>query len=107
MFDIFRRVIDDPSYTAAAKELGHLLTDQETKPLDRAIWWIEHAVRHPNLAEHYRPPANQLPWYQFYLLDVISFLLFAIAVVLAITVVTGYCVIRLVTNVVGTKYKKD
>ena len=105
MFDIFRKVIDDPSYTAAAQELGHLLTDQETKPLDRAIWWIEHAVRHPNLAEHYRPPANQLPWYQFYLLDVLLFILFGISVVLAMSLAMVYCVIRLIANV--TKYKKD
>ena len=100
-------VIDDPSYTAAARELGHLLTDQETKPLDRAVWWIEHAVRHPNLADHYRPPANQLPWYQFYLLDILAFVLLSLCVVLKLVFLAGYYAIRFASNNCTRKPKID
>ena len=99
--------MDDPSYTAAATELGSLLTDQDIKPLDRAIWWIEHAVRHPNLAEHYRSPANQLPWHQFYLLDILGFILLSLSVALIMAVVMGYFVIRLLSEMFVSKSKID
>ena len=101
-------VIDGPAYTAAATELGSLLKDQETKPLDRrAIWWIEHAVRHPNLAEHYRSPANQLPWHQFYLLDIVAFILFLLVLVFITSFAMIYFVIRLALSVFVTKCKID
>lgn len=51
---MFRNVIDDPKFAATAKKYGDLISDQETRPLERAIWWIEHAIRHPDLATHYR-----------------------------------------------------
>jgi glucuronosyltransferase len=47
---------------------------QIDKPLDRAAWWIEHLIRHPNLVDHMRSPVHDLHWYQFYLLDVMALL---------------------------------
>jgi glucuronosyltransferase len=55
-----------------AKELGSVLVDQINKPLDRAVWWIEHIMRHPTLYSG-RSPVHKLTWYQYYLLDVLAF----------------------------------
>ena len=49
LFSIFflRKVIEDPKYGRRAREHGSLLMDDINKPLDRAIWWLEYALRHP------------------------------------------------------------
>jgi glucuronosyltransferase len=44
-----RTVLTDPSYLKASAELGGVLVDQINRPLDRAVWWIEHVMRHPTL----------------------------------------------------------
>ena len=48
--------------------------DQLTKPLDRAVFWIEFVMRHKG-AKHLRPLGHNLTWYQYHSLDVIGFLL--------------------------------
>jgi len=40
---------NDPKYSRRAKEHGSLLMDDITKPLDRAIWWLEYAMRYPGM----------------------------------------------------------
>ena len=48
-----------------------LLRDQLNSPVDRAAYWVEYVIRHKG-APHLRPPAADLNWFQFYLLDVIA-----------------------------------
>ena len=70
-----KKVLEDPIYTENAGKFGSLLTDQINKPLDRAVWHIEHLIRHPGMIEHIRPPVHDLAWYQYFMLDVLAFLL--------------------------------
>ena len=81
LIDGLQKVLKDPSYKEKVTDLGSLLVDQIDKPLDRAIWWIEHLIRHPSLASHMRSPVHNLTWYQYYLLDV-----FALIVSVTLTV---------------------
>ena len=74
LYDAIQKVLNDPSYKAKATDLGSLLVDQIDKPLDRAVWWIEHLIRHPSLATHMKSPVHNLAWYQYYLLDVLAFI---------------------------------
>ena len=73
-------VLHDPKYTEAAKALGSGMNDQITRPLDRAVWWIEHVIRHPNMYAG-RSPVHKLAWYQYFLLDVIAFFIFVLYVI--------------------------
>ena len=74
LYQAIQNVLNDPSYKDNAEDLGSLLVDQIDKPLDRAVWWIEHLIRHPSLATHMKSPVHNLTWYQYYLLDVLALL---------------------------------
>merc|ERR1712098_515819 len=75
LLKIVKKVITTPHYKERAHKFGSLLKDQINKPLDRAVWHIEHLIRNPNIIEHMRPPVHDLAWYQYFMLDVFSFLL--------------------------------
>ena len=75
LHEVIEKVINTPSYRENANRFGGLLKDQMTKPLDRAVWHIEHLIRNPNIIEHMRAPVHDLAWYQYFMLDVLFFLL--------------------------------
>ena len=84
LYEAVQKVLTNPSYKAKVSDLGSLLVDQINKPLDRAVWWIEHLIKHPSLASHMRSPVHNLTWYQYYLLDVLALFVFVILTVLYI-----------------------
>lgn len=53
------KVLEDPSYRENAQKWSQLFRDQKEKPLDRAIWWIEWALRNPN-CDHLTSPVHRL-----------------------------------------------
>ncbi|XP_078604034.1 UDP-glucuronosyltransferase 2C1-like [Branchiostoma floridae x Branchiostoma japonicum] len=67
-------VLTNSSYRETAARLSRLHRDQPQSPMERAVWWIEHVIKHGGLP-HLRARAVELPWYQYYLLDVAVFLL--------------------------------
>ena len=69
-----KKVLKDPIYTENARKFGSLLTDQINKPLDRAVWYIEHLIRYPGMIDYIHPPVHDLAWYQYAMLDVLAFL---------------------------------
>ena len=80
LYNALDKVLHDPKYTEAAKRVGSTLNDQLTRPLDRAIWWIEHIMRHPTMYEG-RSPVHKLYWFQYFLLDVLAFYAFILFIV--------------------------
>ncbi|XP_066268018.1 UDP-glucuronosyltransferase 2C1-like isoform X1 [Branchiostoma lanceolatum] len=67
-------VLTNNSFQETAARLSRLHRDQPQPPMERAVWWIEHVIKHGGLS-HLRARAVDLPWYQYYLLDVAAFLL--------------------------------
>ena len=41
-----KKILANDSFANRAKEHGTLVMDQITQPIDRAVWWIEYAMRH-------------------------------------------------------------
>lgn len=64
-------------YKENIKKFSDISKDTPWSPLEQAVWWIEYVLRHDG-AYHLRSKANDLPRYQYYLLDVISFLVVCI-----------------------------
>ncbi len=75
LHDAIVRVLGDPAFSQRAKEFGTLLADQIDRPLDRAVWHIEHLIRNPSLAHHFRSPLHDLAWYEYHQLDLIGLVL--------------------------------
>ncbi|KAJ8959695.1 hypothetical protein NQ318_021887 [Aromia moschata] len=71
-------VIHNPRYKNSVKTLRRQVLDSPTSGLESAVWWTEYVIRHKG-AKHLRNPAADLPLYQYFLLDVISFLVLATA----------------------------
>ncbi|KAK7081936.1 UDP-glucuronosyltransferase 2A1 [Halocaridina rubra] len=67
-------VIEDDTYRLEVQKRSMLFRDQETSSLDRAIYWIEHVLRHGG-ASHLRSAAANMPLHQYMLLDVAAVLL--------------------------------
>lgn len=67
------------SYLENARELSKAYRDRPMSPLDTAVWWTEYVARGSG-SKYLRSAGADLPWYQYYLLDV---LLFTLLIVLA------------------------
>lgn len=95
-------VINNAKYKNNIKKLSELNRDQITKPLNRAIWWIEYVIRHKG-AKHLRSPAADLSWYKFLLLDIIGFV---VGILVLSTIVFIY-LIKLVLRLLIFRNLKD
>lgn len=54
--------------------LSRLFKDRPQHPMDTAIYWLEYVIKYKG-AEHLRSAAQDLAWYQYLLLDVVSFII--------------------------------
>ena len=65
------------SFKSNATRISRLLRDNPRTFVQQAADWIEYVHRHKG-AKHLRPEVYNLHWYQYYLLDVLAFLLTAL-----------------------------
>ncbi|KAI4468173.1 UDP-glucosyltransferase [Holotrichia oblita] len=80
----FTTLLEDPKYNKNAKFRASLFREQEMDPLDRANFWIQHIYKFKG-AKHLKPKAATMPLYQYFLLDVLLFMLFIMLLLSFIT----------------------
>jgi glucuronosyltransferase len=89
-----------------------LYNDEAMTGLEKAIWWTEYVIRHKG-AKHLRSPAIDLPLYQYYLVDVISFLGGIVIFILFILIITLKIIFKIIFKIKkylfrsNVKNKKD
>ncbi|XP_028814123.1 UDP-glucuronosyltransferase 2C1-like isoform X2 [Denticeps clupeoides] len=93
LVEALHTVTNDPLYKKNMMRISELHHDQPTKPLDRALFWIEFVMRNKG-AKHLRVQAHNLTWYQYYCLDVAVFLLAVVGLFIFIMVKTCCFYIR-------------
>jgi hypothetical protein len=72
--------------------------DQPLKPIDSAVYWIEHVIRHKG-ASHLRSVATELKWYQREMIDIIVFLMAVTsAILVTIFLLLKKCVKLIILN---------
>jgi glucuronosyltransferase len=87
------KALNDPSYSETAKKLSTIFKDQQTKPLDRAVYWVEYVLRHKG-AVHLRSAARDLNYIQYFSIDVLAVLLVISLITITINVVIVKAVVR-------------
>ncbi|XP_078684852.1 UDP-glucuronosyltransferase 2C1-like isoform X4 [Branchiostoma floridae x Branchiostoma belcheri] len=106
LYQAITQVLTDKSYRETAARLSRLHRDQPQSPMERAVWWIEHVIKHGGLP-HLRARAVELPWYQYYLLDVAAFLLAVCSAVLVLIWCSCFLVCRKICRKSGGKLKSQ
>ncbi|CAH0547837.1 unnamed protein product [Brassicogethes aeneus] len=67
-------LIENPKYKQRVVEISSLSKDQPMTGFDKTIWWIEYVLRHKG-AKNLRNHVVDMPFYQYYLLDVLGVIL--------------------------------
>nr|XP_022904013.1 UDP-glucuronosyltransferase 2B33-like isoform X2 [Onthophagus taurus] len=70
-------VINTPTYEEKTKMISKIALDQPMTGLERATWWINHILRYKG-GKHLRAPSLNVPFWKFYLLDVLAFIGFIV-----------------------------
>ena len=89
---------DGSVYHEAVKKRSAILRDTDVRPVDTMIRWIEHVMTHGG--EHLHSHAVDMPWYQYWMLDVLSLIVISITVTLA-------TLIWIVRRMCSSKPKKE
>ncbi|KYM99800.1 PREDICTED: UDP-glucuronosyltransferase 2B31-like [Cyphomyrmex costatus] len=92
-------ILRDPLYRETARKLSQRFLDRPLNAIDTANYWIEYIIRYGE--DSLRSPAMDLTWWQISLIDVIGFLLFCTAIVVAIVVFT----VRFVKEMLNENHK--
>ncbi|XP_050427538.1 UDP-glycosyltransferase UGT5-like [Adelges cooleyi] len=82
--EIFIKVKDmltNPIYTQKVKMVSEVFRDRPISPMETAIYWTEYVIRHKG-APHLQSAAVGMPWYQYYMIDIISTLLICIVAII-------------------------
>ncbi|XP_055517506.1 UDP-glucuronosyltransferase 2C1-like [Leucoraja erinacea] len=103
LLQALNEVLNGASYGDNMKRLSALHRDQPESPMERAVFWVEYVARHKG-AGHLRSESHRLPWYAYYCVDVMIFLL---SVLLLLTVLVVGILKKLCCSVCGKKQKTE
>ncbi|KAJ8959681.1 hypothetical protein NQ318_021872 [Aromia moschata] len=90
-------VIKNPRYKNSVTRLRRQALDTPMTGLETAVWWTEYVIRHKG-AKHLRNPAADMPFYQYFLLDVIGFFTLVVFSVLWFTIILTRQLYKLVCS---------
>lgn len=79
------KLLENPSYALNAVKWSARFRDQKEKPLQRAVWWAEWLLRHPD-CDYLKSPVLRLGFIVGNAYDVIAFILLVIVAFLVIFV---------------------
>jgi len=85
-------------------ELSKRFKDRPRTPKEEIIYWTEYVIKYKG-ANHLKTFALQLSWYQYFLIDVLIFVVLIILVILSVI----YTILRIVKNVLNNfnKFKNE
>ncbi|XP_066137697.1 UDP-glycosyltransferase UGT5-like [Euwallacea fornicatus] len=75
---LVHELLHNPKYRENAQKRAKLYHDRIMKPMETAVYWMEHVIRHGGVS-HLKVAGIKLPWYKYYMMDVIVFLALIVA----------------------------
>ncbi|KAL0810870.1 hypothetical protein ABMA28_010174 [Loxostege sticticalis] len=94
---------NESTFRKNAANLRSVMKDQPQTPLERAVWWTEYVIRHSG-ARHLRSPSANMPWYQYFELELVAYLLLGLLSLL-ISIVYAFYYMLNVLNLYKTSIK--
>ncbi|XP_013139398.1 PREDICTED: UDP-glucuronosyltransferase 2B14-like [Papilio polytes] len=98
LHDAIKSVLKDNSYRKNIVRLRSIMSDQPQSPLERAVWWTEHVLRHGG-ARHLRSPAANISITQYLELELV-FVVFSVFLLSAFVLVV---VTKTIWNILNVK----
>ncbi|XP_050533046.1 UDP-glycosyltransferase UGT4-like isoform X1 [Daktulosphaira vitifoliae] len=74
-------VLENPKFKENSIRQSSLYKDQEMKPIDRAVYWVEYVIRHKG-ASHLKSKSVELNSIQYFLIDILVVFLISVAIIL-------------------------
>ena len=93
-------------FKTEAMRISRLMKDSPRTPLEKTGDWIEYVLRHGG-ARHLRAQVFDMPSYQYYLLDVIIFLVALVTLVVMVIRLTCRCMCLVCCRRSNDKTKKE
>ena len=87
-------VMNNATYRANVERASRIFRDRPETPKERAVYWIEHVVKFGG--GHLRSYANEMPLYQYWMLDIMLFIFCVIMMTIVATVTCVWCVLSFV-----------
>nr|CAD2161248.1 unnamed protein product [Meloidogyne enterolobii] len=84
LFEAIERILQVPSFRQNAQILSKKLKLTPFKPKDRLVKWVEFAAEFDDLSELDLPGDRELNWFIYYSVDVITFSIVSLAVILVV-----------------------
>ncbi|KAI5711279.1 hypothetical protein M8J75_015672 [Diaphorina citri] len=82
LYSNVKEILYNNSYMDTVKRISALSKSQMMSPRDTAVWWIEYVLKSGGNLRHLQPDYWDMPWYQYYGLDVFLVLLSPVILVL-------------------------
>lgn len=91
-------MLHNKKYYNRAKEVSRLFQDNLNHPMEEALYWIEYVIRN-NGAKHLKSKAVDMPFYEYFMLDILGLFLACIITVWiilckVIKMITGKSVVK-------------
>ncbi|XP_078344951.1 2-hydroxyacylsphingosine 1-beta-galactosyltransferase-like [Oculina patagonica] len=106
LFEAIERVVTEPRFKMDAMRISRLMKDSPRTPVEKTGDWIEYVLRHGG-ARHLRAQVFNIPWYQYYLLDVMAFLVAIVTLVVMVIRLACRCMCRVCCKKGDSKTKKE
>ena len=92
LLNAIRDVINNKTYSDNVKKTSAILRDNPMTPRQTVAYWIEHVIKFGS--DHLRSHAQNLAWYEYFMVDVLLFLSILLIVLMSImNLVLKYCLI--------------
>ncbi|XP_065569417.1 UDP-glycosyltransferase UGT5-like isoform X4 [Artemia franciscana] len=105
LYNTITELLNNTQYTRIVKKRQELFHDRPMKPLDEAVYWVEHILRHGG-GQHLSPATRNLNRFQAKMLDVYLFLLGAVSIILILIAGSLYALLSIVRRFISPQLKQ-
>ena len=92
LVQISNEVINNPKYSQAIKKASRIFHSRPDTGAEISAGWIEHVLEFGS--DHLRPYSLEMPWYQFWMVDVLVVLLLVVLIVVHVMILVVWCICK-------------